>query len=73
MHKLDYSALSAGDRKVAYRLYRVLLIVYSAALILLGAFAITSAKLFPPTGAAEGYVRSEIAQNIEAASIVGPR
>ena len=73
MHKLEHSALSAGDRKVAYHLHRVLLIVYSAALILLGAFAITSAKLFPPTGAAEGYVRSEMARNIEAPSIEGTR
>ena len=39
MHKLDYSALSADDRKVAYHLHRVLLIVYSVALVLLGAFA----------------------------------
>jgi len=46
MHKLDYSALSAGDRKVTNRLHRILLIVYSAALVLLGAFAITSSKFF---------------------------
>ena len=73
MHKLDYSALSAGDRNVTYHLYRVLLIVYSAALILLGGFAFTSAKRLPPTGAAEGYVGSEIARNIEAPSIAGIR
>jgi len=65
--------LSAGDRKVAYHLYRVLLIVYSAALILLGAFAVTSTKLFAPTGAAEGHVRSEKARNIEAPSIAVAR
>ena len=73
MHKFDYSRLSADDRKVVYRLHRVLLIVYSAALIILGAFAITSAKLFPPTGVAEGYVRSEMARNIEASSIAVAR
>jgi len=52
MHKLDYSALSAGDRKVVNRLHRILVIVYSAALVLLGAFVITSSKLFasgPPS------------------------
>jgi hypothetical protein len=69
MHKLDYSALSADDRKAAYHLYRVLLIVYSAALVLLGAFAITSSTLFPPTATAEGYVRNEMARDIEAPSI----
>ena len=73
MHKLDYSALSAGDRKVACHLYRVLLVVYSAALILLGAFAITSAKLFPATGVAEGSARSEMARSIEAPSIAVAR
>jgi hypothetical protein len=70
MHQWDYSALSAGDRKVANRLHRILLIVYSAALVMLGAFAITSSKLFPPTEPAEANVRNEMARNIEAPSIV---
>jgi len=73
MHKFDYSRLSADDRKVVYRLHRVLLIVYSAMLILLGAFAIANGKLLPPTGVADGYVKSEMAQNIEASSIAGTR
>jgi hypothetical protein len=46
MQKVDYSALSAGDRMVANRLHRILLIVYSAALVMLGTFAITSSRLF---------------------------
>jgi len=73
MHKFDYSRLSADDRKVVYRLHRVLLIVYSATLILLGAFAITSGKLLPPTGVADGYLKSEMARNIEASSIAATR
>jgi hypothetical protein len=52
MHKPEYFALSPGDRKVAIQLYRVFLVVYLVALVLLGAFATTSAKLFAPTAAA---------------------
>jgi uncharacterized membrane protein (DUF485 family) len=52
MHKPEYLALSPGDRKVAIQLYRVFLVVYLIALVLLGAFATTSAKLFASTVAA---------------------
>jgi hypothetical protein len=52
MHKPEYLALSPGDRKVAIQLYRVFLVVYLIALVLLGAFATTSAKLFASTAAA---------------------
>lgn len=60
MHKLDYSAPSAGDRKAANRLRGILLIVYSAALVLLSAFAIMSSKLFTPDTTAEGDLRDEM-------------
>jgi hypothetical protein len=69
MHKLD-SALSAGDREAANRLRGILLILYSAALVLLSAFAITSSKLFAPTTTAEGDLRNEMSRNIEARPIV---
>jgi hypothetical protein len=70
MYKVGYSALSAGDRKVANRLHRILPIVYSSALVLLGAFAITSSKCLAPTTTAEGDVRSEMSRNIEARPVV---
>jgi hypothetical protein len=71
MHKLDCSALSAGDRKVANRLHRTLLIVYSVALRLLGASAITSSKLFPPTATAGRDVQNEVPGNLEFPPVAG--